>query len=634
MSTYTGHPVRPAIEGPQRWPDGVTATAGRDHVVDAVRELLTHQPGWVACDIESVGKDGAARYLVKVITFATPTHTVALDPRDETQRRLAATVFDLAPLLVFHNAAFDVPNLGVLHILEPRHVAKCVCTLVYARLAEPNPMRRKSLGDCAHRYLGAPAEGTKTLAARSLGLTLSDFYALTDIDAPAYLTAAMRDAVATARLYPVIRQAAWERITRHRFSGHGGLDDAGEALRLLDREQTVNRVFLRRTIKGLRGDPDFLDAYRDTHDRDIDAAATLLTEAGIRPGNGNDLIARLVADDALPPGHPKTKGGKSGLNKKPSAAAEHLETLAHPLAKVHVAYAKAVHIRDDYLEKASRAMTTVPLTVNTLLPWARMDSRLHPSAGVLSASATGRMSYSGDFPVHQIPPAARGVVRSDEGRSFTSIDWAQIEPVVLANVSGDTAMLEGYELRGEKLYDVVSAAAGVPYKAAKVILLAAMYGESIKSSAVKLDIPVDQAEAIRDAIFGALPRSARTLRALKSTGDRTGQVITISGRVLDVPWFPASGGQRGGYAGYKGQNYFVQGSAYDVLAETVVEAELRGYGDAVYLAMHDELVVDDEAAHDVRMIMSTPPARLVAWSGRVPVLRTDAAAMGDRWASV
>ena len=634
MSVYTGHPVTPAWDGTQRWPDGILATVGRDHVRDAVTQLLTWAPGFVSCDIESVGKDGAARYLVKVVTFATPTHVVALDPREAYQRALITLVFDLAPAVVFHNSAFDVPNLGVLGILRLEHVAKTWCTMIWARLAEPNPLRRKTLGDCAHRYLGLPLGKGKNLAAKSLGMTLERFYAEVDIDAPGYLTEAMRDAVTTARLRDPVRQAAWKRLTVHGFAGHGGLDDAEEALRLLDREQVINRVFLRRTIRGLRGDPDFLDAYRITHDREIDEAEKTLTAAGIRPGNGNDLIAKLLEQDALPATHPKTKGGKSGLNKKPSAAAEHLEKLDHPLAREHVRYAKLTHIRDDYLEKAGRAMSSVPVTVNTLLPWAGMDDRLHPAVGILAASATGRSSYSGDFPVHQIPEPARGVVMADEGRSLTSIDWAQIEPVVLANIAGDTGMLEGYEQRGEKIYHTVSAAAGVSYDASKIILLAAMYGESISSSARNLGIPIRQAEELRDRIFAALPRSAGVLRALKRTANKSGQIVTLSGRVLDVPWYPAEEGRPAGFAGYKGQNYFVQGSAYDVLAESVLECERRGLGDAIFLSMHDELVVDGEAAHDVCSVMATPPPRLVWWTGRVPVLRTDMADMGERWAKV
>jgi hypothetical protein len=53
----------------------------------------------------------------------------------------------------------------------------------------------------------------------------------------------------------------------------------------------------------------------------------------------------------------------------------------------------------------------------------------------------------------------------------------------------------------------------------------------------------------------------------------------------------------------------------------------------VYLLMHDEIVCDAEAAHDIRKIMETPPERLVMMAGRTPVLRTDMAHLGERWAA-
>jgi DNA polymerase-1 len=83
--------------------------------------------------------------------------------------------------------------------------------------------------------------------------------------------------------------------------------------------------------------------------------------------------------------------------------------------------------------------------------------------------------------------------------------------------------------------------------------------------------------------------------------------------------------------GYKGSNFVVQGSAYDVLSETVVATEDAGLADGIYLTAHDEMVVSEEVAHDVRKIMETPPERLIELSGRVPKLRTDAVLLGDRW---
>jgi DNA polymerase-1 len=216
-------------------------------------------------------------------------------------------------------------------------------------------------------------------------------------------------------------------------------------------------------------------------------------------------------------------------------------------------------------------------------------------------------------------------------RPRSSIDWAQVEPVLAANVAGDHAMLERYERGEEKLYDSIARASGQSYKTSKTIILAAMYAEGLESSAGKLGITYKEAEALRAKVFAPLPRTRQLLRALKLHADRTGQVITTAGRVLDVEWYPAKDGREAGYAGYKAQNYFVQGSAYDELADTVVELDDKGLGDVIDIAMHDELIVLTEAADEVARIMSRPSRRLCLWSGRTPMLRTDRDDMGLRW---
>lgn len=85
--------------------------------------------------------------------------------------------------------------------------------------------------------------------------------------------------------------------------------------------------------------------------------------------------------------------------------------------------------------------------------------------------------------------------------------------------------------------------------------------------------------------------------------------------------------------GYLSHNC-VQGSAYDVLAHSIVEMERRGIGQHLQLAMHDELVVDTTVADEVREIMLTPPPFLIRWAERVPVFRTDRADMGNCWQKV
>jgi DNA polymerase-1 len=156
------------------------------------------------------------------------------------------------------------------------------------------------------------------------------------------------------------------------------------------------------------------------------------------------------------------------------------------------------------------------------------------------------------------------------------------------------------------------------------MLLATLYGQGMARLCHDLGITEKQGYALRDAVFSPMPRVQALVKRTKTIGDVHGCIFTLSGRIVPVD----------ARATYRATNYLVQGSAYDVLAESMLAVHDAGLGDALYFALHDELVVSESAAHDVRKIMETPPQRLIELAGRVPVLRTDMAVMGERWASV
>jgi DNA polymerase-1 len=85
---------------------------------------------------------------------------------------------------------------------------------------------------------------------------------------------------------------------------------------------------------------------------------------------------------------------------------------------------------------------------------------------------------------------------------------------------------------------------------------------------------------------------------------------------------------------HKAVNYHVCGSAFDVLMDTVIRGDDAGLGDTIMITMHDELVTSTEAADEWQKIMQAPPERLCRLAKRVPLLRTDRADIGERWAKV
>lgn len=598
-------PVTPALQGTQIRSGGLSYTAGADYVADVITDLLgTQRP--LAMDIESEGLHELS-YRLKCVTVASANHCVLLDPRDPFQYAQILRVTQDAPALIFHNSAFDVPILGVLGLISLRDVNKVWDTLIYARLAESDPYIPKTLEGCAQRYLDLTPTYSISKAFRSLGLTNSQGFKTVDINAPTYLYGAMADAITTAQLFPIIRDAAYTRITRHPFNNRGVIGE--DALILINREQMTNRIFLRRSIKGLNIDLDFCDRFAIKNTENIDKLEKKLLDEGLKPGHGAALVSKLDDLGILPEEYPRT-----AKTNAPSATKTNLESLSHPLVATHISYKELVKVRDDYLVKVRNS--------------SQLDGKIHPTVGILSASATGRMSLA-DPPLQQFPKDARGVVLADEGRTFTSIDWSQIEPVVLLNISHDTDALHSYEDGTGDLYTAISEFTGVARKQAKIILLGQMYGQGIKKLSASLGISLDEGKRTRDQVFSPIPKAGAFMRRVKKVADEYGLMITVSGRVLSIPK-----SDEGGYSGYKAINYLCQGSAYDVLAESLINIEKAGLGDAVYLALHDELIIDSEAASDVRQIMEQPPPRLCTWSGRTPVLRTDSEDLGNRWKSV
>ena len=741
----------------------------------------------VAVDTETMGL-GADSFTLKCLTAAweTPNGTVSilLDPtRRDDDAHAAGELISRAGVLVLHNAAFDVPPLYQNGVMGLADIAKVHDTVIYARMAYPDPIVNKSLESLATKLVGFPdAEVTMAQLFKANGLTTAEGFRAFDIDKPIYRLGAMADTVATLRLLPQIQAKAWSRLAEGHPFGEYGVDSGG-AVALMEREQEVNRIMLRRSARGLQVDTDYLETYEETHAAELTAATDAIQNAGLDPDAGNLgflLVTKLEERGELPADWPRTDSGRLRATK------DDLPKLDHPLA---AAVRKVAE-----LAKVTGYLTKVQDMV-------RVTGRVHPQVGILKASATGRMAYS--WPeLQQFPADARPIIVSDTG--LTSVDWSQIEPVVMANCAQDWGFLEPFEAGGD-LYAPIVEAAGVTRKVAKVLLLAAMYGQGRNSMAAALGISTEEAQRLQAGMFSAMPTTRGFIDRLRQIGEDHGLIITADGRVLPIPKDPKTGavfaykavnyfcvtpdtliltedlrhvraeeirvgdgvvgfdeysrdsrgrgtGKRffrhatvtnadvtykesveirtsdgkvttcsddhrwlvrspgrqprlawveskdltpdmqllslgtwdtadtrdGGYLaglydgaelhttrmmegtphvvsvtpvgkrkvlaigtttrtlvanGYLSHN--CQGSAYSVLSDTIVRLERAGLGDSIHLALHDELVVDTEAAEAVAEIMRTPPEFLLKWTGgRVPVFKTDTNHMGTSWAYV
>lgn len=564
----------------------------------------------IAIDIETPGLDRA--FEVNCVTAAWQQHgetiSVLIDPaRNPIDAENMNHLRNRAGGFILHNAPFDVPVLWHHGWFGPQQVNRVIDTLVLARMAWPNPYDpvtgKKSLTALSTRLLGMAefAEGMARAFKAAGYRTLQAGYEKMDIDSPIYRQGAMADTVATLRLEPIIRSACRDLLTDHPFEKFAPTT-ADQADEVIGMQETVNRVMLRRTARGLAVDGDYLDKYREIVDTDRALAEAELARYGLAGGSGKGaaLIAHLEEIGQLPAGWPRTATGKLKATK------DLLDALDHPVATAQRTLAETDKVM-GYLAKVSRQ--------------AEVTGRCHPQVGVLAASATGRMAYS--YPeLQQFPRDARPII-GDDGQGLTSLDWSQIEPVTMGLMAKDDKFLTPFEA-GEDLYGPIMTAAGIERPLAKVVLLATMYGQGVPGLAKRIRHSEDDAAKIRRQMLAAMPASARWMTKVAAIAENHGRVPTAAGRILPVD----SGGV------FKAVNYVVQGSAYDTLAHTICEMERNGLGDHLQLAMHDELVVDTPVADEVRRIMETPPPFLTRWAGRTPVLRTDRADMGSTWQKV
>ncbi|HTF50803.1 MAG TPA: DNA polymerase [Pseudonocardia sp.] len=556
-------------------------------------------------DLETAGLDeNAFRVKVDIIGAGDGSEVFVLDATNPHHQQAGRDARAGATEITYHNSAFDVPPLVGAGMMAPEDVWKVRDTLIDARMAYTGALMKRSLGELERKLLKGQlrSQSKDRFAdwAKVNKMTKREAFAAATYDTPVYTMYAGWDALITALAREPVRAAAYHQLTSHPFGRYGA--DQAQAEYLVNREQLVNRILLARSVKGLRLDHERVDSEQDRFRGEmLDLADAMAAQWHItEPSNRNQLIAALEADDGFPIDHPLTKTGKR------STAKAAMKAVTHPAARAFRAYdvARRMH---GYMESARLVAQYT-------------DGRIHSSANVMEAR-TGRLSM-GTPPLHQFTGASRGIILPDEGDELVSMDWWSIEPVIAANLAGDRQLLDPFEHERQKIYRVVEAAGtGISYDMAKVTILALLYGEGPKKLGLDLGMSTEDARDLQNRCAAAMPRTERLVKWAAVWAGEIGKAWTLSGRIIDVdPQF-----------GYRGSNYLVQGSAYDVLAETVVATYYAGVHHGLYLTLHDELVVSRAVAPEVARIMLRPPERLIELAGRRPTLRIDASLLGDRW---
>jgi DNA polymerase-1 len=271
--------------------------------------------------------------------------------------------------------------------------------------------------------------------------------------------------------------------------------------------------------------------------------------------------------------------------------------------------------------------------------------RIHTSFNQ-TVTATGRLSSSNPN-LQNIPirddngKEIRKAFIPDEGCSFFSADYSQIELRIMAHLSGDKNMIEAFKSG----HDIHAATAAKIYKVeigdvtsdmrrkAKTANFGIIYGISVFGLAERLGIERKEAKELIDGYFATYPDIKGYMDRSISEARENGYVETIYNRKRYLPDINSHNAVVRGYAERNAINAPIQGSAADIIKVAMVNIYRRFRKENIkakmILQVHDELnfSVPEDEKQKVEQIVLEEMER--AYPMRVP-LKADSG-WGNNW---
>ncbi|WP_297066320.1 DNA polymerase I [uncultured Duncaniella sp.] len=281
-----------------------------------------------------------------------------------------------------------------------------------------------------------------------------------------------------------------------------------------------------------------------------------------------------------------------------------------------------------------------------------LPEMVNPKTGKIHTSynqtvtATGRISSTNPN-LQNIP------IRTDDGREIRrafiadpgdmimSADYSQIELRLIADLSADKDMIEGF-LSGDDIHRITASKIyGIPLdevtddqrRRAKTANFGIIYGISAFGLAERLGIARAEARELIDGYFSTYPHIREYLEKSVTTAREQGYVTTRMGRRRYLPDINSRNAVVRGYAERNAVNAPIQGSAADIIKVAMVriynEMESRGLRSRMIMQVHDELIFN---VHPSELdVMKTLVEKQMegAYHGAVPL--TVSAGIAPNW---
>ncbi len=287
----------------------------------------------------------------------------------------------------------------------------------------------------------------------------------------------------------------------------------------------------------------------------------------------------------------KAKKTKTGQYSTSEGELEKLRNV-HPIIEKILEYRGVKKLLSTYID-------AFPLLINP------RSNKIHTSFNQ-TVAATGRLSSTNpnlqNIPIRdERGRAMRKVFIPDEGCTFLSADYSQIELRIMAHLSNDKNMTEAFNndldihsATAAKIFKVpLEEATGDMRNKAKTANFGIIYGISVFGLSERLAIPRGEAKELIDGYFETYPDVEKYMETSKEKARENGYVETLFGRKRFLPDINSRNGIVRGYAERNAINAPIQGSAADIIKVAMIRIfkrfEEKKLKSKMILQVHDEL---------------------------------------------
>ncbi len=550
--------------------DSVLSSAEKAVAFDTETDSLnTHEAKLVGFSLSC--KKGEAVYVPVILPGVGEMFAPETISLTDCIRELKRLVLNPDVTLVMHNGKFDLAVLES-NGLKENPCCKIFDTMVAAWLLNPDAMGKNSY---SLEYL---AEKKLALAGIEFKDIVPKGKTFADVELEKAYPYGAEDADFTWQLYEIFKTKIQEKNLDELFYGM---------------EMKVLPILARMEERGIHIDKKTLSDYSVELAKEIEEKEKeIYREVGhdFNIASTKQLQTVLFDERGLVPG----KKTKTGYSTDTAVLEELAATTEDPLPQAILDYRSYTKLQSTYVE--------------TLPTLADEHSRIHTSF-VQTGTATGRLS-SRDPNLQNIPVRdeagrrIRSAFTAEEGHLLISADYAQIELVVLAHLSGDknlsSAFINGIDVHKSTaalIYgispDEVSAE---QRRFAKTVNFGVMYGMSAFRLANELGISRTEAKNFIDQYFTTYSDVRKFLDDTINGAHEKGYTETLMHRRRYIPSINSRNKLEQQGAERIAVNTPIQGSAADIVKKAMIDVQTALDESSspcrMLLQVHDELIFE------------------------------------------